>query len=52
MAKYRCDECDELQPITPTGEKQGAVGSSEWWTIASHPNKKTGQRCLGSGRKV
>ena len=50
--KAHCDDCESLQLITPTGIKQGESGSSTWWRLVSHKNKKTGDFCSGSGKLV
>lgn len=51
--KAHCDDCDDLAPITPTGQRRNPdKGTDEWWRIVSHKNKKTGQFCPGSGRLV
>lgn len=51
MARYRCEDCDELIEITPNGVDPRT--SNKRQRLVLHPNKKTpGTLCLGSGKDV
>lgn len=51
VAKYRCDDCEELIEIVPNGVDPKT--SNKRQRLIMHPNKKTpGELCRGSGKDV
>lgn len=52
MVKTLCPDCSVLQEIVCTGLKQGATGTSMWWSIVLHRHPTKPEICQGSGKRV
>jgi hypothetical protein len=46
-----CPVCERLVGLSPTGERQGSRGTSQWWRVDLHSDGKGGL-CAGGGRRV